>query len=127
MNQLLSVVACLLVVAVNSFAADSTQRPNIIFILADDLGIGNVSCYGADNFKTPNIDALAKTGIRFEHCYAQPLCGPSRCEIMTGRYAFRTGMTGNDSGPLIKPANEIMMPRVLKPAGYVTAQVGKWN
>jgi arylsulfatase A len=102
-------------------------KPNIIFILADDLGIGNVSCYGADNFKTPNLDALAKTGLRFEHCYAAPLCGPSRALLMTGRYAFHTGMTGNDSGHLLKPANETMMPVVLKPAGYVTGMCGKWS
>jgi arylsulfatase A len=103
------------------------RKPNIIFILADDLGIGNVSCYGADSFKTPRIDALAKSGIRFTHCYASPLCGPSRALLLTGRYAYRTGMTGNDSGPLLKPANETMMPKVLKPAGYVTAMCGKWS
>ena len=107
-------------------AAD-VKKPNIIFILADDLGIGNVSSYGADHFKTPNLDSLAQSGIRFEHCYAAPLCGPSRALIMTGRYAFRTGMTGNQTGYLLKPANEIMMPKVLKQAGYVTAQCGKWN
>jgi arylsulfatase A len=101
-------------------------KPNIIFILADDLGIGGVSSYGADHFRTPNIDKLADSGIRFEHCYSSPLCGPSRALLMTGRYAFRTGMTGNQTGDLLKPANEIMMPKVLKRAGYVTAQVGKW-
>ena len=63
-------------------AATPPARPNIIFILADDLGIGNVGCYGADHFKTPHIDALAKSGIRFEHCYAAPLCGPSRALLM---------------------------------------------
>ena len=109
-------------------AADAPARkPNIIFMLADDLGIGNVSCYGADNFSTPNIDKLANSGIRFEHCYASPLCGPSRALLMTGRYAYHTGMTGNDSGPLLKPAREAMMPKVLKPAGYATAMCGKWS
>jgi arylsulfatase A len=110
-------------------AADETnkQKPNIIFILADDLGIGNLSCYGADLFKTPNIDALAKSGTLFEHCYASPLCGPSRACLMTGRYAYHTGMTGNDSGKLLKPANEIMMPKILKTSGYVTAMCGKWS
>jgi len=108
-------------------AESPKKKPNIIFILADDLGTGNVSCYGSDNFKTPNIDALAKSGTRFERCYACPLCGPSRALLMTGRYAFHTGMTGNDSGPLIKTENETMMPKVLKPAGYVTAMCGKWN
>ena len=109
-------------------AADAPARkPNIIFILADDLGIGNLSCYGADYFKTPNIDKLGQGGIRFAHCYAAPLCGPSRALLMTGRYAYHTGMTGNDSGPLLKPDKETMMPAILKPAGYVTAMVGKWN
>ncbi|MEP6672115.1 MAG: sulfatase-like hydrolase/transferase [Chthoniobacter sp.] len=103
------------------------SKPNIIYILADDLGIGAVSCYGADHFRTPQIDALAQSGTRFTHCYACPLCGPTRALLMTGRYAFHTGMTGNDSGPLLKPANETMMPRVLKPAGYATAMVGKWS
>ena len=102
------------------------KKPNIIFILADDLGIGNVSCYGADNFKTPNLDALAQSGIRFEHCYASPLCGPTRALLMTGRYAYHTGMTSNQTGSFLKPANEVMMPTVLKSAGYITAQCGKW-
>ncbi len=109
--------------------ATAARKPNIIFILADDLGIGNVSAYGADHFKTPNIDALAKTGMRFERCFSAPVCGPSRAELMTGRYGFRTGMTGNDkdSAKIMAAATEIMMPKVLKPAGYVTGQVGKWS
>ena len=124
---LLSLIALLPTIPGRATAADlPAKKPNIIFILADDLGIGNVSCYGADNFKTPNIDALAKSGIRFEHCYAAPLSGPTRALLMTGRYAFHTGMTGNNSGQLLKPENEVMMPRMLKPAGYVTAQCGKW-
>jgi len=117
----------LLFLTLGAAGAEPAAKPNIIFILADDLGIGNVSCYGADNFKTPNVDALARGGIRFEHCYSAPLCGPARALLMTGRYAFHTGMTGNDSGHLLKPAGETMMPRVLKPAGYVTAMCGKWS
>jgi arylsulfatase A len=127
MKRLFTLLALSGALALNAFAADTASRPNIILILADDLGIGNVSCYGADKFKTPHIDALAKGGLRFAQCFAQPLCGPSRAQLMTGRYAFRTGMTGNDSGSLIKPANETMIPRALKPAGYVTAQLGKWG
>jgi arylsulfatase A len=101
--------------------------PNIIFILADDLGIGNVSCYGADNYKTPNIDLLARGGVRFTHGYTVPLCGPSRAAILTGRYAFRTGAVNQDMTGLMKPSVEIMMPKVLKSAGYVTASIGKWG
>ena len=113
--------------AVDTAPSPKSAKPNIIFILADDLGIGNVSCYGADNFKTPNVDALAKSGLRFEQCHASPVCGPTRALLMTGRYAFHTGMTANTAGHLLKPDKEIMMPRVLKSAGYVTAQCGKWD
>ena len=129
LSQCLAVTAGILPFQRQAAAEPSkpAEKPNIIFILADDLGIGNISCYGADNFKTPNLDALAKSGLRFEHCYASPLSGPSRAMLMTGRYAYHTGMTGNLSGQLLKPANETMMPKVLKPAGYVTGMVGKWN
>jgi arylsulfatase A len=112
-------------------AAGGDARPNIIVILADDLGIGTVGCYGSDNFRTPNVDALAASGIRFTTCYSAPNCGPSRALMMTGRYGFRTGMTGND-----KPAvalleagrnSEVMIPKVLKTRGYATASAGKWS
>ncbi len=126
-NQLFTVLALIVGASAMMSAEAAVKKPNIIFILADDLGIGNVSCYGADNFKTPNIDKLAQSGIRFEHCYAAPLCGPSRALLLTGRYAYHTGMTGNDSGPLVKPENETMIPKILKPAGYVTAMCGKWS
>jgi arylsulfatase A len=111
------------------YAADlaNATKPNIIFILADDLGIGDVSCYGADHYQTPNVDKLALGGTRFTHAYTAPLCGPSRALIMTGRYAFRTGATNQDATGLMKPSVEIMMPKILKPAGYVTSMIGKWG
>jgi arylsulfatase A len=108
-------------------ATAPVQKPNIIFILADDLGIGNVGCYGADQFKTPHIDALAKSGIRYTHAYTVPLCGPSRAAILTGRYAFRTGAVNQDRTGLMKPSDETMMPKILKAAGYATAAIGKWG
>lgn len=108
--------------------AQTTAKPNIILILADDLGIGNLSCYGSDQFKTPEIDKLAKGGIRFTRGYTAPLCGPSRALIMTGRYAFRTGATNQDAtGARIKPSTETFMPAVLKPAGYTSVCIGKWG
>ncbi len=103
------------------------KKPNIIFILADDYGIGEVGCYGSDNYKTPNIDKLAEGGIRFTHAYTPSLCGPSRATILTGRYLFRTGATNQDSTGEMKPSVETMIPNVLKPAGYVTASIGKWG
>ena len=100
-----------------SAAASDTpapSKPNIIFVLADDLGIDGVSCYGADKHHTPKIDALAASGTRFQTCYAAPLCGPSRCLLMSGRYAFRTGGLTNQSwrggGPGAKSADEYPMP-----------------
>jgi arylsulfatase A len=106
---------------------NGTSKPNIIYILADDLGIGDVSCYGSDNNKTPIIDKLAKDGIRFTHGYTAPLCGPSRALILTGRYAFRTGAVNQDMVGQIKPENEVLIPSVLKPEGYSTSMVGKWS
>ena len=108
-------------------AAAAGEHPNIILMLSDDVGLGNLSCYGSDQFKTPRLDALAKSGIRFEQCYSTPLCGPSRSQLLTGRYPFRTGMISNQSGSVVKPENEIMMPKVMRQAGYVTASVGKWS
>ena len=113
--------------ALSLTTAAATGKPNIIFILADDYGAGEVGCYGADNYKTPNIDALAKSGIRYTHAYTVPLCGPSRAAILTGRYAFRTGAVNQDQTGLFTPAKEIMMPKILKQAGYVSSMIGKWG
>jgi arylsulfatase A len=104
-----------------------TKKPNIIFILADDLGIGNISCYGSDQFKTPNIDKLASTGMRFTHGYTAPLCGPSRALLLTGRQPFRTGTTNQDRVGKLEPSKEICLPSVLKTAGYTSLMVGKWS
>ena len=112
-------------------AAEQATKPNIIFILADDLGLGNVGAYGGP-FKTPNIDALAREGLRFSQCYSLPVCGPSRCLALTGRYPFRTGLIDNstwktgDFSP-VDPKRDTMIQTVMKQAGYVTACVGKWG
>jgi len=103
------------------------RKPNILFILADDLGIGDCPSYGADHYKTPNIDKLATTGTRFTHFYTAPLCGPSRALIMTGRYAFRTGAVNQDMTGTMKPEVEMFQPSYLKKAGYKTCMVGKWG
>ncbi len=111
----------------HALPGQKTKKPNIIFILADDLGIGNISCYGSDQFKTPNIDKLASTGMRFTHGYTAPLCGPSRALILTGRQPFRTGTTNQDRVGKLEPAKEICLPSVLKTAGYTSLMVGKWS
>ena len=114
-------------IAVLNAQSDAARKPNIIFILADELGIGNVGCYGADNFKTPNIDGLARDGTRYTHCYTAPLCGPSCALILTGRYAIPHRCDQPGCCQANGPSVETMMPGYLKPAGYVTASVGKWG
>lgn len=108
----------------------ATAKPNIVFILADDLGFAEIGANNADHYKTPNIDSLAKTGVRFNHFYTAPLCGPSRSLILTGRYAFRTGAVTQDAcGNLVREGDkaEVMAPSVLKKAGYTSAMIGKWG
>jgi arylsulfatase A len=119
-------MACVTAGAREAKAAD---RPNIVFILADDYGLDGVGCYGSDRHKerTPNIDALAGGGIRFERCYSTPLCGPTRCQIMTGRYPFRTGGLTNPTAGQPMSKDEYPLARVLKEAGYDTCHVGKWR
>jgi arylsulfatase A len=129
-NMMIVLVAFLGIISQSLNAQSSKsnlKKPNIIFILADDLGYAELSCYGSDNYKTPNIDKLANQGLRFTNAYAAPLCGPSRAVILTGRYPFRTGATNQDACALLKPAVETTMPTYLKPAGYVTTMVGKFG
>jgi arylsulfatase A len=107
-------------------ASSAAPRPNIILILSDDVGMGDIHFSGGP-FHTPNIDKLATDGTKFKYCYATPLCGPSRCELLTGRYPFRTGLNTNQSHKAVDPKREVMIPTVLKKAGYVTGSVGKWG
>jgi len=129
MKKLTTILIFVLAVTFNLLAAEKPARPNILFILADDTGIDDYSCYGSDRFKgkTPNIDALAKSGVRFERCYSEPLCGPSRCQIMTGRYVFRSGGVSNQSAHTPSIKNEPSLAKTLKAAGYATGMAGKWR
>lgn len=125
--RLLRSAVLLSVVLSLGLAAASAGKPNIIFILGDDVGIGDIGCTGSDRFTTPHLDALARGGTVFSHAYAEPLCGPSRATILTGRYVFRTGATNQDATGRFKPTDETMTPVVLKQAGYVTSSIGKWG
>lgn len=107
--------------------AAESSRPNIVFVLADDYGLDGVGCYGSDTFQTPHIDALAQSGLRFENAYCTPLCGPTRCLLITGRYGFRTGGLTNQSAGRPLPTDEPSVARTLKQAGYVTGMCGKWR
>ncbi|MCL4694750.1 MAG: arylsulfatase [Candidatus Hydrogenedentes bacterium] len=110
-----------------AFAQDAAQRPNIIFIMADDLGYGHLGCYGQEHIRTPNIDRLAKEGLRFTQAYAgAPLCAPSRSVLMTGYHSGHTPVRGN-AGGIAMPDGYVTTAEVLKTAGYRTGLFGKWG
>lgn len=104
-------------------------KPNIILLLADDLGYGDLSCYGSNRINTPNIDQMAKEGVRFTQFYAgSAVCTPTRVSVLTGRYPLRYNVTKhfNDQEMYLQP--EILtIPKALKKAGYVSKHVGKWH
>ena len=115
--------------------AAQASTPNVIVILADDLGYGDLGCYGHPKFKTPHLDRMAAEGSRLTQFNTPaPFCAPTRAALMTGRYPFRSGMTQNpapDGGPvadgLALAASEVTLAQLLKQAGYATSLVGKWH
>ena len=111
-------------------AIAATPQPNIVLIYADDLGYGDVGCYGATKVKTPNIDKLAAQGLRFTDAHSSAAtCTPSRYAMLTGEYAWRTRGTGvlaGDARLIIQPGR-VTLPAVLKQSGFVTGVVGKWH
>jgi arylsulfatase A-like enzyme len=110
----------------------AVSKPNIIFVLADDLGYGDLGCYGQQQIQTPNIDRVAAEGLRFTDHYAgSTVCAPSRCSLMTGLHTGHTYVRGNREikpmGQLPLPADTSTVPKMLKQAGYTTALIGKWG
>ncbi|MEL6107520.1 MAG: sulfatase [Planctomycetota bacterium] len=122
-------IAFLLCLFVGATPFAIAKPPNIILILTDDLGYGDLSCYGATDIATPNIDAMAAAGARLDSFYVSPVCSPTRASLMTGSLPIRVGIGGvlfprNDHG--LNP-DEVTLPELLKQQGFATAIIGKWH
>lgn len=100
----------------------TTNKPNVIFIMADDIGFEIPGCNGGQSYNTPNINSLAQNGTTYTHCYAMPMCSPTRVELMTGKYSFRNY---NAWGRL--DTSQLTIGNVMKQAGYATCAAGKWQ
>jgi arylsulfatase A-like enzyme len=110
--------------------AGDTSKPNILLIVADDLGYADVGFTGGKEIRTPNLDALAAAGARLQEFYVQPVCSPTRAALMTGRYPMRHGLQVGVVRPWAQyglPLDERTLPQALREAGYATALVGKWH
>ena len=134
MTFLLSLGRSTLLNAEEPAASDQTKKPNIVLIFADDLGYGDLSCYGATKVQTPNIDKLALEGRRFTDAHsASAVCTPSRYGLLTGQYPFRgnngKGIWGpcSHTQPLLIDTNKLTLGQLLKNDGYATAAIGKWH
>jgi arylsulfatase A-like enzyme len=128
---LLTLVCVVWFAPARTAAEEKPRRPNVLFILVDDLGYADLGCYGAKDIRTPHLDKLAKDGVRLTDCYAAaPVCSPTRAALITGRYPQRAGFewviryTEKQRG---LPAAAASLPKVLKKGGYATGLFGKWH
>src|SRR6187549_2553678 len=133
MKLILFVSILVALLGIQSTATAQAKPPNIIIIYADDLGYGDLGCYGSPVIRTPNLDRMAAEGLRFTDFYSgAEVCTPSRAALLTGRYAVRSGMAGANRVLFPKskgglPPSEVTLAETLKGAGYATAHIGKWH
>lgn len=129
MKRMFSIAAGCVGAAFCSAAEKTAEPPNIILILTDDQGYGDLGCYGSPNIRTPNLDRMADEGMRLTSFYVAPVCGPSRAQLMTGCYHTRVSHSHSENAGAktgLHP-DEITIAEALKPAGYVSKMIGKWH
>jgi arylsulfatase A-like enzyme len=107
--------------------ADSPRRPNVLVIITDDQGYGDLACNGNPVVRTPNLDALAKESVRLTNFYVSPVCSPTRASLLTGRHSYRTGVVDTYLGRSMMRADEVTLAEMLRWAGYRTGLFGKWH
>ena len=128
MSMWFRIISLLGLAVVLALPIQAAKQPNIILILADDLGYGDLSCFGQKKLKTPRLDTMASEGMRFTQFYAGcTVCAPSRSVLMTGRHMGRTVVRGNSAQPIIVRPGQATLGSVLKGTGYKTACIGKWG
>src|SRR5882672_5871654 len=126
MSPILRSLSCVLLLSAGAAAADA-RRPNMVVILADDQGWGDLSVHGNTNLSTPNIDSLARDGALFDRFFVCPVCSPTRAEFLTARYHPRGGVWGVSTGGERLNLGERTIAEVFKAAGYPTGAFGKWH
>ncbi|MCB1276768.1 sulfatase-like hydrolase/transferase [Prosthecobacter sp.] len=131
MNFIRPLVFITFALSLTANSVSAAEKPNVIVIMTDDQGADDAGCYGAKDIETPNIDAIAASGVRFTQFYSgAPVCSPSRAALLTGRYPLRAGLVGNagsQHGGKGVPTEQVTMAEMFKASGYSTAQIGKWH
>ena len=120
-------MAALLILMVSALVASAAVRPNVILILTDDQGHGDLGFHQNPKIHTPNLDRLARESVRFERFHVSPVCSPTRASLMTGRYCYRTGIVDTFAGRSMMFPDEVTLARMLADAGYRTGIFGKWH
>ena len=126
-HDIMKTVTALFLYLALGWTAFSADRPNVVVILTDDQGWGDVSINGNSNLSTPHIDSLAEEGIRFDRFYVCAVCSPTRAEFLTGRYHARSGVYSTSAGGERMDLDEVTIADSFKAAGYATGAFGKWH